>query len=411
MPEPDSALRRRLDHFLHTAEAAMVWLAPAEQRLTSGGTDSPPRTFADYDAAADWAEREQHTFGPLVREAAAGGLDRLAWQVADVAWHASPPTAANAEWLDVGHIGLAAAEREDDTDARIRLLISLGTAYREANQLGDSLRHLAQALALCRDSGNAAEEAKALNLTGLVHLRARRLDSATACFGSALTTFRALGDERRIASALSNIASTRLSAGPAADARDAVEAALAAHRALGNRRGEGNALRIAAAVHIECGEPEAARLAVREALAIAADLRDRTLEAYWLITLGDVHRVTAAYGDALIAYQRSAALHRRLGDRHREALAWRGTGLTYEALDRLAEAAAFHRRAAAAHTDLGDPWENAVDLTHLATALHPRDPELARTHWTQALACLTPFTDPRADALRARIEHHLTETR
>ncbi|WUH91007.1 tetratricopeptide repeat protein [Streptomyces sp. NBC_00433] len=411
MPEPDSALRRRIDTFLRTADAAMVWLSPAERRLTLDGSDSTPRAFADCDSAADWSEREQHTFDPLVREAVSGGLDRLAWQLAETVWHAWPRSTSRADWVNIGRVGLAAAEREGDTGGRIRLLISLGTAYRAANRLDDGLRSLARALELCRDSGNALDEAHALNLIGLLHLRARRLDSATSCFDSALATFRELGEEHWTAVVLSNIASTCLNAGPAADAREAVEQALTAHRALGNRQSEGNALRIAAAMHIECGEPDEAEQAVRDALVIAADLRDRTLEAYWLITLGDVQRVTAAYGDALIAYQRSADLHRRLGDRHREALAWRGAGLTYEALDRLTEAAAFHRRAAAVHADLGDAWEHALDLAHLADALHSRDPEPARTHWTQSLACLTPFTDPRADAVRARIEHHLARTR
>ncbi|WP_327288754.1 tetratricopeptide repeat protein [Streptomyces sp. NBC_01198] len=407
MPEDTTALRRRLEHYLHTADAARAWLAPAEQRLPLNGAPVP--AFPDYDAAVDWAEREQPTLGVLVRAAASAGLDRMAWQLAETTWHAWPSTAADADWLEVGRAGLAAAEREGDTTGQIRLLISLGTAYRAANRLDDGLRTLARALELCRATDNAPDEAHALNLIGLLHLRARRLDSAAACFESALSTFRELGEEHWAAVVLSNLASTRFSAGPAADARDAVRQALAAHRALGNRRGEGNVLRIVAALHNECGEPDEAYAAAREALTIATALRDRTLEAYWLLPLGDVQRATAAYGDALISYQRSAPLHRRLGDRSREALAWRGAGLTYAALDRPAEAAAFHRRAATVHAELGDAWEHALDLTHLATALVPTDPASARTHVTQARACLTPFTDPRADAVRAEIDCRLSQ--
>lgn len=411
MPQLDpAALRRRLDQYLITARAATAWLSPGGPRPTGGGPAASRNVFADYDAAANWAELERDTFGALVRAAASAGLDRHAWRLADTVWHAWPPSVPAADWLDIGRTGLAAAVREDDTGGRIRLLISLGTAYRAANRLDDGMRSLAKAMELCRDTGDAAGEAHALNLIGVLHLRARRLDSAAACFGSALATFRELGADRAAAGVLSNIASTRLSSGPAAEARGAVEQALAAHRDLADRRGEGGALRIAAALHIECGETEEARRAAGEALAIATALRSRTLEAYWLLTLGDVQRGTAAYGDALISYQRSATLHRRLGDRRREALSWRGTGVTYAALDRRAEASAFHRRAATVHAELGDAWEHAVELDHLATALHARDPDRARTHWTQALACLTPFTDPRADTVRAQITHRLTAT-
>ncbi|WP_329174770.1 tetratricopeptide repeat protein [Streptomyces sp. NBC_01477] len=400
----EAALRRRLERFLHTADAARAWLAPAEPPLPLPPPLWPPPVFADYDTAVDWSESEQPGFAGLVQAASSAGLDQQAWQLAETLWQVWPPSAADADWLRIGQLGLAAAEREGDTDGRIRLLMSLGTAYRSANRLDEGLRSLAQALELCRSSDNRLDEAHALNLVGLLHLRARRLDSAAACFGSALSTFRETGADRWVAVVLSNVASTRLNAGPAAEAAEAVRLALDAYQELDDRWGEGNALRLAAALHTELGELDEAEACVREAMRIALALRDHALEAYWLITLGDVQRATVTYGDALISYQRSAALHRRLGDRSREALAWRGAGLTYEALDRPAEAAAFHRRAAAVHAELGDAWEQAVELDHLGAALHSRDPEAARGHWTQALVCLTPFTDPRADALRARIE-------
>ncbi|MFI1090978.1 hypothetical protein [Streptomyces sp. NPDC020917] len=106
-------------------------------------------------------------------------------------------------------------------------------------------------------------------------------------------------------------------------------------------------------------------------------------------------------------YQRSAMLHRRLGDRSREALTWRGTGRTYAATERPEEAAAFHRQAAAVHRELRDTWELAVELHQLAEATDAGDPAAARTHRTEALTHLTPFTDPRAHALRALVEQSL----
>jgi histidinol-phosphate/aromatic aminotransferase/cobyric acid decarboxylase-like protein len=78
-------------------------------------------------------------------------------------------------------------------------------------------------------------------------------------------------------------------------------------------------------------------------------------------------------------------------------------------MERRAEAAAFHRRAVAVHRDLEDTWQLAVELDHLASAVHPEDPEAARAHWTEALACLTPYPDPRSASLRALITESLAD--
>jgi hypothetical protein len=51
-----------------------------------------------------------------------------------------------------------------------------------------------------------------------------------------------------------------------------------------------------------------------------------------------------------------------------------------------------------------------VELDHLASAVHPEDPEAARAHWTEALACLAPYPDPRSAQLRSRIAELLATT-
>ncbi|MFK0135610.1 ATP-binding protein [Streptomyces murinus] len=407
-----AARRRILSWYLHTADAAQSWLYPSEEHLPlpeplPGIT---PLVFADYNAAVDWSEREQINFLPAVRDAARNGLDRTAWQLAALLWFARPPSSSERDWLELGRIGQEAAARQDDHGARCRLLINTGIAHRALNNFSEGLAALGRAVTLARSSQNRADEARALNLIGLIHLRRRELDLADSHFTQAMSVFRDLGNSRRVATALSNIASTRLSAGRLSEAASVIDEALAAQRALGDRGGEDNLLRIAAELRLEEGDPDAARRSIDEALDIALTLRDHTREGFWLLTLGAVQRGTARYGDALTSYQRSAMLHRRLGDRSREALAWRGTGLTYAALDRHDEAAAFHRRAAAAHRDLGDTWQLALELDHLATAVQAEDPAAARAHWTEALTHLSTYTDPRATSIRSRVAALVTRS-
>ncbi|WNI18135.1 ATP-binding protein [Actinacidiphila sp. ITFR-21] len=407
-----AARRRVLSWYLHTADAAQTWLYPSEDRLPLPEPlpEVRPLVFADYNAAVDWSEREHGTFLPAVRDAASNGLDQTAWQLATVLWFTRPPSSSERDWLEAGRIGLEAAARQEDQRAQRRLLVNTGIAHRALNNFSEGLDVLNKAVLLARSSQSRSDEAQALNLIGLIHLRRRELDLADSHFVQAMSVFRDLGDSRRTATALANIASTRLSAGRLPEAASVIDEALAAHRALGNRGGEGNLLRIAAALRLEEGDADAARRSIDEALDIALALRDHAREGFWLLTLGDVQRAAAQYGDALISYQRSAMLHRRLGDRSREALAWRGTGQAYAAMDRHGEAAAFHRQAAFVHRDLKDTWQLALELDHLAAAVHTEDPEAARAHWTEALTHLTPFTDPRAVSFRSRVEALVTRS-
>ncbi|MFI6769666.1 ATP-binding protein [Streptomyces sp. NPDC050355] len=409
--EREAALRRALDWYLHTADAAQTWLQPGEDHLPLPETTAPlpPLAFADYDAAADWAERERATFPHLVRAAAAAGLHQHAWQLTATLWSALSASAAFADWLDFAPAGLASAEHMNDTNGQLLLLNQLGMSHRSVDQLDQAADYLGRALTLARTAGNRTEEAHALNLLGLIHLRTRRLEAAAAHFAQSIGIFREVSGDRWAASALSNLAGAHLEAGCLREAEAAIQAALAAHRALDSRQSVGNALWLTAELHRERGEIEAAREAIDEALKIALSLRNRGLEGFWLLSLGDIQRAGGQHGDALASYRRSAMLHRRLGDRSREALAWRGTGRTYAAMDRHGEAAAFHRQAAAVHRDLRAEWELAVELDHLAATLHPQAPGAARAHWAESLTHLTPYTDPRAESLRSRLERRLTE--
>ncbi|WP_069463976.1 tetratricopeptide repeat protein, partial [Actinacidiphila rubida] len=407
--EQRAALRRLLDWYLRTADAAGAWLRPAEGAAAAGPPPGAvaPLSFADYDAAADWSEHELMTYPRLVPAAVAAGLDGLAARLAVASWIALAPSAALADWLGSGRQGLDAAVRSGDDATRLRLLIALGTACRMAGLFDEGLDVLGSARALARSSGRRAAEGRVLNLVGLIHLLTRRLDLAADHFGQAGALFRAQEEHRLAATALSNLANTHLDAGRLAEAATAVREALAAHRGLHDRKGEGNALTIDAAVRLEQGDPAAARAAIRDALDIALALRDHRLEGFWLLTRGDVHRAYGEHGDALAAYQRSAMLHRRLGDRSREALAWRGAGRTYRETDRPEEAAAFHRRAAAVHRELNDTWELAVELCDLADALKVQDFAGAQRLRAEALTHLGPYDDPRAASLRGRVERLL----
>ncbi|MCT2591001.1 tetratricopeptide repeat protein [Streptomyces sp. N2-109] len=421
-----AALGRVLEWYLHTADAAQGWLSPAEERLTltPPGEGVRPLAFADYDAAVDWSERENANLLRAVRSAVDAGDDRLAWQLSAVLWWAQSPSAPVAEWLEAGRVGLAAARRSGEGRAEGLLLTGLGMGHTRINELAESLECHRRAREIWRESGDRLGEAHSLNLMGLIHLRRRQLADAALHFEQAIEVFRAQRSEHWEATTLSNLAGTHYRAGRLPEARAAVEQALAAHRALGNQRGEGNVLRILSDLERERGEPEKALKSAQAALDIALGLRDQRLEGFWLLTLADAQGAEGRFEEALVSAQRSAMLHRRLGDRSREALAWQGAGAAFGACERHAEAADFHRRAVSVHRELGDGWHEALALESLGVELLSAESLVsgearssaesraaALEHWAGALELLGEYDDPRAAAVRERIEGRVARAR
>lgn len=408
--ERRTALRRVLEWYLHTADAAQSWINPEEDRLDlpPPPEGAHPLSFPDYDTAVDWAEREHPNLLQAVRTAAAAD-DRLAWQLCAVLWHAQFPSAAGADWLGVGAVGLRAAARSGDRAAEGLLFTDLGMAHARVNQLAESLDCHRSALEIWNELGDRLNTAHSLNLIGLNHLHRRRLDTAADHFEQAITVFEEQGSAHWAATALSNLATTRYRAGRLPEAAPVIEQALAAHRALDNKRGEGNILRLLSGLQRERGDVEEALISARTAVDIALGLRNLRLEAYWLLALGDAQQADGNFADALTSYQRSATLQLPLGDRSKQAFAWHRTGQVYRRLDRHREAADFHRQAATTHRELGDPWHEALALDGLGSALLDENPQSSRRHWAEAMRLLADFDDPRAARTRASLESRLEE--
>ncbi|WP_238545367.1 MULTISPECIES: ATP-binding protein [Streptomyces] len=406
-----AALRRVLDWYLHTADAAQSWITPAREHLSLDPADerAAPLSFSDYDQAVDWSEREQSNLIAAVRTAEKAGLDRYAWQLSAVFWSAQAPSAAVTDWLDTGEIGLRAVRRLGDRVGEAKILESLGFAYRRLNDLPKALNAHREALTIRRELSDPRGEASALNALGLLALRTRRLRDAEEHFVRALAVFHELDAVHWEAVTRANLGTVHFEAGRLTEAVSNLEQALVVHERMANKGSVGNVLRVRSAIHLERGElAEAARTA-HEALDMALELRDRVMEGYWLLYLGDVQQALGQCAEALISYQRSATIHRRLGDRSREALAWYGVGRTYHRLERAAEAADFFRRAAAVQQEVGDSWHHALALDGLATSLFVEDAVAARRHWGDALRLLADYDDVRAVKLRERIEGRLTE--
>ncbi|MEV6799494.1 tetratricopeptide repeat protein [Micromonospora rifamycinica] len=400
------ALRRVLEWYLHSADAALARTLPFNRTVPlEAPADVVPLAFASVAEADAWFDGERDNLVAATRAAADAGMPRVAWQFAAILRSVFMHRNAFEGWFTTARIGLAAARSLGDRRGEAEALESLGKAHFQARQLDEAAEHHRAALAIRRDIGDAHGTAVSVNALGLLGLRHRRLTDALDHFTDALTRFERLDNRRWQALLLSNLAETRYELGEPTQAIELLERALVVQREIADRGQEGNSLFFLSMALRDLGRIGEAEAAIGRALAIAEDAGSPVWLAHWLVEQARVLRASGRPAEALEAVHRAATIQRRLGDRSREAMALDGAGEAYQELGRAEEAVAFHLRAAASHRGLGDAWQLAVSLANLAAALVGAGrPEEAEPPRREAWDLLVRFDDARAAALRDRID-------
>ncbi|MEU8209395.1 tetratricopeptide repeat protein [Micromonospora sp. NPDC049044] len=398
------ALRRGLDWYLHTADAALARTLPFYRTVPlDRPTDVTPLAFATNAEADAWFDTERDNLVSATRVAEDAGLPRTACQLAVLLRSVFMHQNAFEGWFATARIGLAAARTLGDRRGEAEALESLGKAHFQARQLGEAAEHHRAALAIRQKIGDEYGTAVSINALGLLGLRHRHLTESLTRFGESLAIFERLGNPRWQALLLSNLAETHYELGELTEAVALLEQALVVQREIDDRGQEGNSLFFLSMALRELGRVEEARTAIESAIAIAEGASQLWL-GHWLVEYARVLRACGRQAEALEAVHRAATIQRQLGDRSREAMALDGAGEAYRELGQADEAIAFHLRAAAVHRQLGDDWQLALTLDHLAAALTAAGrPEEAGQQWREAHSLLAGFDDARAAAIRERI--------
>lgn len=396
-----AALRRGLDWYLHTADAALARTLPFYRTVPLDPlTDVTPLVFATNAEADAWFDAERDNLVSATRVAADAGLPRTAWHLAVLLRSVFMHQNAFESWFATARIGLAAARTLSDRRGEAEALESLGKAHFQARQLTEAAEHHQAALVIRREIGDEYGTAVSINALGLLGLRSRRLTDSLTHFGESLAIFERLGNRRWQTLLLGNLAETRYELGELTDAAEMLDRALVVQREIDDRGQEGNSLFLLSMTLRELGRVDEARGAIESAIAIAEGASQAWL-GHWLVEYARVLRASGRPAEALEAVHRAATIQRQLGDRSREAMALDGAGEAYRVLGQADEAIAFHLRAAAVHRQLGDKWQLALTLDHLAAALTAAGrPEDAGQHWREAHDLLAGFDDARAAALQ-----------
>ncbi|MGX4656235.1 ATP-binding protein [Micromonospora sp. SCSIO 07396] len=305
-----AAVRRGLDHYVHSAHAAALLLQPGRDpvALADPLPGVHPEEPTDHGRALAWFTAEYPVLLSAVTHAGRHGFDGHAWQLA---WSLVDFLQRRGNWSD-----LAAAQHA-----------ALAGARRAGDRPGQANAH--------RDL------ARVLSRLGLV-------DEAVEHYREALSLFGALGDRTGQARTHRAFGAMLDGLGRYAEALGHGQRALALYRAAGHPAGEASARNAVGWAHAQLGQYGPALEHCTRALTLLRPTGDRHGEANTWDSLGFIHDRLGHHRQAIRCYGRALALYRRIGDRYDEA----------DTLTRLAEAR---------HT-AGDPdgavrtWRRALDI-------------------------------------------------
>jgi tetratricopeptide (TPR) repeat protein len=277
-----SAVRRLLDHYLHTAYACSLLLDP--HRLDALTTAPPDAAVVlgevtNHDQALAWFAADAPVLLVTIGLAGTWGFDHHAYQLARNLAVFLARQGRYTELIATQGAGLTAAERLNDQPAQAYAHRSIGLTEAERGNSDEANRHLRSALDLYEAVGDSIGEAQ-------THLGICREFERQGRYRDALK-----------------------------HAEEAYDLYIQADHATG----QANALNSVGWCHGLLGEYHQARAACERALALVQQVGDRWVEAAVWDSLGYAHHHLREYRQAALCYQQSATLCRDLGDRPNEA--------------------------------------------------------------------------------------------
>ena len=320
--EADTATRRMLDHYLHTARAADRLLDPARD---PDPLDPPPAEVtveppADHAAALRWFTAEHRVLLAAVDLAARAGFDAHVRQLADAVatfmyrqgmWH---------DQITAQRHALRVAQRSADMPGRGSAHVHLARTLIRLSEYDEAETHLRAAMELYRQQGDLAGQAQTHHYLG----------------------------------------SLRQHQGRCCEALDHARRAVAICRANGMRFGLGHALNAVSWFHVLLGDHHDALAPGREAIEVSQDLGDLAGQANAWDTVGYAHHHLGDDAAAVEGFQRAIGLYHDLGERYYGSIALTHLAERHRAAGRPADARDAYRRALVLLDELAHPDSDRV---------------------------------------------------
>jgi tetratricopeptide (TPR) repeat protein/DNA-binding SARP family transcriptional activator len=405
----DTALTRLLDHYLHTAAAAMDTVYPAERhrrpRIPPTRTPAPPVT--EPAAALAWLDAERANLVAVTAHAAGHGWPAHAIRLAPTLYRYLSAGSYCQEAIVIYTHACAAARQTGDHAAEATALNYAAGVYWQQSRYQQATDHLQQTLALSRQAGDRGREADALANLGVTCNAQGRYQEALTLYAQALDVYREAGDLHGEMSCLGNLGETEERQGRYQQAARYHHQCLAIARRTDDRIGEGAALLNLGTVRMRQGDLQQADGYLRQGLAFYGETGDRYRQADALTRIGDVRLRQGRPQEACDRIREGLALYQEIGDRSGQADALNSLGEAHLAAGQPSHASTHHIAACDISDDIGDKYQQARAHDGLAHAHHAlASPGQARDHWVEALALYTQLGTPEAAQVRA----HLAES-
>ncbi|QFR02206.1 tetratricopeptide repeat protein [Streptomyces phaeolivaceus] len=285
-----AALRRLLDHYLHSAVATTAALSRHREPILTAEPApgvTPERPDA-YEPALAWFAAELPNLIEAVRTAAARtGFEAHAWQLACAMVSFFDLTGHWQEWVETHLAALDAAQRVGDTAGEARTLRNLARVHSRQGRDVEAVAALRRSHRLCRDLGDRVGQAQALRFLSNVLGRLGKHTLALSHAQQALELLRAVGHLVGQGRVLNQIGWQLSHLG---DHRRAVEYCRQALRVLqecDDPDGEGATWDSLGFAHRHLGEHDEAITCFQEALRLRRDRDDSFEVAETLAHLGD----------------------------------------------------------------------------------------------------------------------------
>ena len=308
--EQRSALQRALDHYVHSARAAVGLAYPAHRQIAVAppGPDSTPECLADAGQARKWLQAEHQVLLAACTAAADSAFDVPAWQLPAAL---GPHLAHRGFYLDLARTqqtALTAANRLRDEAAQASALLSLGEAMVHLGSPQDARGHLEDSLRLYRKLGDQSGQAHCH--CAMSRLAESQGDHTRSLYHArhALRLYRALADLTGEATALNAVGWDNALLGKTERALSYCTKALRLHRDSGNRFGEAITLDSLGYSHHQAGRHSRAVEFYQQALDAYADTGDRYYRAHTLIRLGEAHMAGGTPREAHDNWQEAATI-------------------------------------------------------------------------------------------------------
>ncbi|MET8981895.1 BTAD domain-containing putative transcriptional regulator [Streptomyces sp. NPDC004539] len=306
----EAAVRRLLDHCLHSAHAAGAVHAPF-WRLCPPPAAVPgarPESFTDDAGALRWYAAEARVLAAVARRALARGDHAHVW---GLAWALERFMDRRGHWHDgaaLQRAGLDAAVRCGHRVAQAHLHRALARASARLERYDDARAHIRRSLALFTELGDRLGLAHAHRCHGWLLDRLGAYDAALDAVGRALALYREVDDRAAQTGALHALGRTHVRRGEHRRAAACFEESLVGLTRLPvvTRYAEAGAWDSLGVARHHLGEHARAITAYQCALRLYREAGDRSGEAGTLCRLGDTYLTTGDPGAARTVWERSA---------------------------------------------------------------------------------------------------------